>query len=153
MPQNYSSLKNVVGAAWYSTTNTNQTGFLSFPIGTTAQRPASPTQGMTRYNSTLGTLEFYDTTYNAWVSVSKAAADTSFNLDYLVIAGGGGGGGGYGTAVTANGGAGGSGIVIIRIPNTYTATFSGGLTTSLSTSQTGYKTYSVTAGTGTVTFS
>jgi hypothetical protein len=110
MPQNYSSLKNVVGAAWYSTTNTNQTGFLSFPIGTTAQRPASPTQGMTRYNSTLGTLEFYDTTYNAWVSVSKAAADTSFNLDYLVIAGGGGGGGGF-NSYAAGGGGGAGGMV------------------------------------------
>jgi hypothetical protein len=41
----------------------------------------------------------------------------------------------------------------LRIPNTYSATFSGGLTTSMSTSVTGYKTYSVTAGTGTVTFS
>jgi hypothetical protein len=43
--------------------------------------------------------------------------------------------------------------VILRIPNLYTATFSAGLTTSLSTSQVGYRTYTVTAGTGTVTFS
>jgi hypothetical protein len=42
--------------------------------------------------------------------------------------------------------------VILRIPNLYTATFSAGLTTSLSTSQTGYRTYTVTGGTGTVTF-
>jgi hypothetical protein len=34
----------------------------------------------------------------------------------------------------------------------YFATFSAGLTTSLSTSVTGYNIYSVTAGTGTVTF-
>jgi hypothetical protein len=83
-----------------------------------------------------------------------------------------GGAGGYdvilsanGTANTGNGGRGdggnsdgsgsngGSGIVILRVPNTYSATFSGGLTSSLSTAQTGYKTYTVTAGTGTVTFS
>jgi len=49
-------------------------------------------------------------------------------------------------------GAGGSGIVILKIPNMYIATFSAGLTTSLSTSVTGYNIYSVTAGTGTVTF-
>jgi hypothetical protein len=42
----------------------------------------------------------------------------------------------------------------LRVPTAYSATFSGGLTASAaSTSQTGYKTYTVTAGTGTVTFS
>jgi len=51
------------------------------------------------------------------------------------------------------GGTGGSGIVILRVPNIYSATFSGGLTSSLSTAVTGYNTYTVTAGTGTVTFS
>jgi hypothetical protein len=50
-------------------------------------------------------------------------------------------------------GAGGSGVVILRVLSTNSATFSGGLTSSLSTSVTGYKTYTVTAGTGTVTFS
>jgi hypothetical protein len=64
----------------------------------------------------------------------------------------GGGGGGSGSNNTP-GAAGGSGIVILRVPGTYSATFSGGLTSSLSTAQTGYKTYTVTAGTGTVTFS
>ena len=49
-------------------------------------------------------------------------------------------------------GAGGSGIVILKIPNMYFATFSAGLTANLSTSVTGYNIYSVTAGTGTVTF-
>lgn len=83
--------------------------------------------------------------------------------------GGGQGGGGQGSAVagTANrgGGAGGgrnggpaatggSGIVVISIPSTYTATFSGGLTTTANTTAvSGRKVYSVTAGTGTVTFS
>jgi hypothetical protein len=56
--------------------------------------------------------------------------------------GGGGGGGGY---VSYTGGAGGSGVVIIKIPDTYTATFSGGVTSSLSTSVSGYKIYTVTA--------
>jgi hypothetical protein len=48
--------------------------------------------------------------------------------------------------------AGGSGIVILRIPVFYTATFSAGLTVATSTATIGYKVYTVTAGTGTVTF-
>jgi hypothetical protein len=51
-----------------------------------------------------------------------------------------------------SGGTGGSGIVFLKIPNTYTATFSGGLTTTTITSVSGYNIYKVTAGTGTVTF-
>ena len=43
-------------------TTINDTGFLTVPVGTTAQRPASPTVGMLRYNTTLGTLEQYNTT-------------------------------------------------------------------------------------------
>lgn len=46
--------------------------------------------------------------------------------------GGGGGGGQYSPSIGA-GGAGGSGIVILKVPNKYTAAFSGGLTSSLST--------------------
>jgi hypothetical protein len=44
---------------------------------------------------------------------------------------------------------------MIKIPNAFSATFSGGATTSLSTSVTGFKVYTVTAaGTSdTVTFS
>jgi hypothetical protein len=63
-----------------------------------------------------------------------------------VNTGGGGGGGG-------NGSAGGSGIVIIRYPDTYAnlASIGGGLTYSLTTTG-GYKIYSFTAGTGSVTF-
>jgi hypothetical protein len=43
------------------------------------------------------------------------------------------------------GGNGGSGVVIIKIPNTHTATFSGGVTSSLSTSVSGFNIYTVTA--------
>jgi hypothetical protein len=53
----------------------------------------------------------------------------------------GGGGGGSSTA----GSNGGSGVVIIKIPDTVTATFSGGVTSSLSTSVSGFKIYTVTA--------
>jgi hypothetical protein len=55
--------------------------------------------------------------------------------------GSGGGGGGS----DARGGAGGSGVVIIKIPDTRTATFSSGVTSSLSTAVSGFKIYTVTA--------
>ena len=64
--------------------------------------------------------------------------------------GGDGAGGSHGS-----GGAGGSGVIILRIPDTYTATFSGGVTQT-PTTITGYKIYTITATTTlneTVTFS
>ena len=36
------------------------TGGLFLPVGTTAQRPASPSAGMIRYNSTRGLVEIYN---------------------------------------------------------------------------------------------
>jgi hypothetical protein len=50
-----------------------------------------------------------------------------------------------------SGGAGGSGIVILKFPGSYLATFSAGLT-AVTNSVGGFKVSSVTAGTGTVTF-
>jgi hypothetical protein len=53
------------------------------------------------------------------------------------------------------GGSGGSGVVIIAYPDTFPAitTISGGLTYSVSTiSRSGYRVYTFTAGTGTITF-
>ncbi|NDE44173.1 MAG: hypothetical protein EB073_07765, partial [Burkholderiaceae bacterium] len=69
--------------------------------------------------------------------------------------GGGGGGGGEGCgSVRRNGGNGGSGILIIAYLNIYPdiTTIGSGLTYALSTtSRPGYKVYSFTAGTGTIT--
>jgi hypothetical protein len=59
--------------------------------------------------------------------------------------GNGGSGGGGGGGVGNTGGNGGSGVVIIKIPEARTATFSGGVTSSLSTSVSGFKIYTVTA--------
>jgi hypothetical protein len=59
-----------------------------------------------------------------------------------VNTGGGGGGGWQGSVGT--GGAGGSGIVVLRYPNTYTATFSGGVTQTTTTSGI-YKVSTITA--------
>jgi hypothetical protein len=45
----------------------NDTGFLQLPVGTTAQRPTSPSPsaGMVRFNTTLGYPEVY--TGYSWV--------------------------------------------------------------------------------------
>ena len=56
-------------------------------------------------------------------------------------------------ALPGSGANGGTGIVILRIPNSFTASFSAGIVSSVdNASVSGYKIYSVTAGTGTVTF-
>ncbi len=57
----------------------------------------------------------------------------------------GGGGGGARGAGSHTGGNGGAGVVIIKIPDVFTATFAGGVTSSLSTSVSGCKIYTVTA--------
>jgi hypothetical protein len=46
-------------------TTINDTGYLQVPVGTTAQRPASPSTGMWRFNTTLGYLEVYNG--SSWV--------------------------------------------------------------------------------------
>jgi hypothetical protein len=69
--------------------------------------------------------------------------------------GGGGGGGSVSGGGQSNGGNGGNGVVIIKIPSTKTATFTGGVTETNSTAG-GYTTYIVTATSNTsqtVTFS
>jgi len=68
----------------------------------------------------------------------------------------GGGGGGAERGGSAISGAGGSGIIILKIEDAHTATFSGGVTSSLNTTVTDYKIYSITATSDTsqtVTFS
>jgi hypothetical protein len=95
------------------------TGYFDLPAGTTAQRPGSFTSGQTRYNTTLGVLEYSDGTY--WYSIT-ATNNSAYSADYLVVAGGGGGrnyagGGGGGTA---------SGTTTLIIGTTYTATVGAG---------------------------
>ena len=46
-------------------TKDSTTGAIQIPVGTTAQRPASPSQGMIRYNTTTSHFEGYDG--SAWV--------------------------------------------------------------------------------------
>ena len=102
------------------------TGFLRLPVGTSAQRPASPVTGDTRFNTTENVIEIYNGT--TWVLIGKFVATggtlttvggfkihtftspgtfsvTGGNAssELMVIAGGGSGGSGTG----AGGGAGG----------------------------------------------
>ena len=51
------------------------TGALGVPSGTTAQRPVSPNAGYTRYNSTIGSLEFYDG--SSWIATNLIPSITS----------------------------------------------------------------------------
>lgn len=46
----------------------SSTGYFGMPSGTTAQRPGSATAGYTRYNTTTGSLEFYDGTN--WIATN-----------------------------------------------------------------------------------
>lgn len=48
-------------------TTVNDTGFITFPSGTTAQRPASPVAGMSRYNTSTSTIEFYNG--SQWIDI------------------------------------------------------------------------------------
>lgn len=50
----------LISMATLSTTTINDTGYLTLPNGTTAQRPNSPAAGMTRYNTSFSRVEFYD---------------------------------------------------------------------------------------------
>lgn len=45
------------------------TASVTIPVGTTAQRPASPTTGMIRYNSTTGQYEGYDTSWGGFAGI------------------------------------------------------------------------------------
>lgn len=53
--------------------NNTSTGYMRVSVGTTAQRPGSPTQGMIRFNTSLGCFEGY--TGSNWVNLSPATID------------------------------------------------------------------------------
>jgi hypothetical protein len=60
---------NTTNALTLSTTQNptlNSNGAITVPSGTTAQRPASPVNGMLRYNTTIPQLEIY---LNSWVAI------------------------------------------------------------------------------------
>jgi hypothetical protein len=117
----------------------SSTGYFDFPMGTTAERPASPANGYTRINTTTSALEmYYAGTWSTIKSVGLSAAtggtvttDGNFKVhtftssgnftvtqagaafDILMVAGGGGGGG-------STGGGGGAGGLIYNTGVTLT---------------------------------
>ena len=123
------------------------TGSIKIPVGSTAERPSAPANGMMRMNTTTGKLEYY---YNlGWNSIGAVAATggtindgvtgyrihtftaseaitftTGGTVEVLVVAGGGGGRGDRG----AGGGAGGliyqSAFTVA--PQTYSVTVGAG---------------------------
>lgn len=86
--------------AFLDVVNSDGTGALRIPSGTTAQRPASPQPGDTRYNTTTNQTEIYSGI--AWI----AATSQTYSVSILSVAGGGGGGG-----VQDSGGGGAGGLV------------------------------------------
>ena len=68
----------------------NITGASIMPVGTTAQRPATPVAGMQRFNSDLGVMEYYNGT--EWTQDFIL----QYQIEFLLVGGGGGGGGRFG---------------------------------------------------------
>lgn len=54
----------------------NSTGAMTLPVGTTAQRPASPVTGMFRFNTSIGKFEGYDGV--EWVDLRAPADPNDF---------------------------------------------------------------------------
>jgi hypothetical protein len=78
----------------------NVTGALTIPVGTTAQRPASPVNGQARYNTTINQFEVYQN--GNWIQYAS-----TYSSDVLLVAGGGSGGIDAGSGGNGGGGAGG----------------------------------------------
>lgn len=112
------------------------TSSLILPAGTTAERPASPSTGAVRFNTTEGIYEGYNG--SMWVNLSDSPY---LDVDYVVVAGGGGGGaasgysggsggaGGYRTSVTGDtsgGGASAESTLTLVVDTAYTITVGAG---------------------------
>jgi hypothetical protein len=129
----------------------DDTGHLTLPSGTTAERPNSPQAGYIRYNTTLQVVEYYDGagwrradnlvsssatgavttteviengipyTVYTYTGTGSLTIDSSGEIEYVVVAGGGGGGG-------WGGGGGGGGFIqgtSLVTAQTYTITVGG----------------------------
>lgn len=86
--QNSSATIDDSGNVSATTFGASGTGANTMPVGTTAQRPGTPTAGMYRLNSTTGEPEWWDANNSIW----QTFRDFSYNIEYIVVAGGGGGG-------------------------------------------------------------
>lgn len=73
-------------------TMAGNTGAFLPPTGTTAQRPASPIIGMSRWNTDIGVYEIWNGT--VWQTIASG----TYNVSAIVVGGGGGGSSGGGGA-------------------------------------------------------
>ena len=64
--------------------NSDGTGAISIPVGTTAQRPSSPAEGMMRKNSSTGYLEFWDSSTSSWIGLGALQAAGGIENTYTV---------------------------------------------------------------------
>ena len=67
------------------------TGALSIPYGSSAQRPTLPSGGSIRMNYTTGNPEWWNNANNSWNQFGNVFI-TNYTVGYRVLAGGGGGG-------------------------------------------------------------
>lgn len=58
-------------------TTIDDSGFLQLPVGTTAERPASPETGQIRYNVDTKVVEQYDNNVGDWVSIGTIKTNAS----------------------------------------------------------------------------
>ena len=66
---------------------TTSTGYLTIPVGTTVQRPLSPSSGMIRYNSTLSSFEGYGSAWSSLGGVKSVDGNTYILAEATVGAG------------------------------------------------------------------
>ena len=130
--------------ATLQTTVIDDTGFIRLASGTTGERPATPSTGMLRYNTTISAPELYNgtawvrfdgqvtatdtgSTYSidiedqgipykihTWYGAGTLVVTTPGEVEYMIVAGGGGGAGGNPSA-DGNGGGGAGGFLQGRI--------------------------------------
>jgi len=89
-----------VTPAYVSDKVNTATGYFQVPQGSVAQRPATPLNGIVRYNSDSNIYEGYIN--GDWVRF-QTFSESLYTISYLVVAGGGGGaygGGGAGGLLT-----------------------------------------------------
>lgn len=69
--------------AIFKNTLINDTGYIQIPSGTTAQRPASPSAGYMRWNTTNSNAEIYNG--SSWVSLNYATTGPNIITDSLLL--------------------------------------------------------------------
>ena len=117
-------------------------GYFSVPLGSTAQRPVSPSLGYIRGNTDTNLVEIYE--QSQWIPF--AVPETYIQANYLVVGGGGGGANNGG----GGGGAGGmlSDVVALSLKQTYQIIIGSGGATMASGNNTSFLGVAVALGGG-----